>query len=461
MSQITKTVSSIRLPVNNNVKNFNFESVPFFVATQTTRANWIDGTSTGSTTNNVYSWALGGPADSVSAQYDTTNVRPGSFGSASLKISNTNATGRARAIRLNSTNYSTVTIQQAQQYLYPVLPNTSYTYTGWVKTNNVPTNGAYLWAVEIHGDGTSGVANTSTKLTGTNDWQLLTLVFTTASNAAFVGLGFNNDVAGNVCDAWIDDIAFDKTAVTVRLVAGLRNVASLPSVESLYFNGNFSDTHIGPTDKTVLQIGSSSDFSCGAYVYLKKKTEANSAITNIDSHGLFNCDFHFTNNHGYLFQIKPSDGSLYAWSGNASYASSTGLVPYYQWTYIIFTLTGTTLKGYVDGSLVWTQTITRKAGESSTNEFFGRENTGYSSGSRGLFGFVRDVFSVKSLLDQTTITNIVSSGIYPTVDIHWKLDEGTGGIVLDYSGNKNNGRITPNAGTSPSPIWIHSARQPV
>ena len=252
----------------------------------------------------------------------------------------------------------------------------------------------------------------------------------------------------------------DVPIASTRLSAGVRSVASALSAERVIFNGNWCDTRIQPLDYTALAVGASSDFSCGAYVYLKGKTEANSAITNLDGHTIVNSDFHFTNNHGYLFQIGGSAGNLTIWSGNASYASSNSLVPYNQWTYVIFTLTGTTAKAYVDGTLVWTQTIARKAGEGSlTTSKFGRENTGISSSQRGLYGFMRDVFSTKTLLDQTAVTNIVSSGSYPTVDIHYKLDEGVGSVAIDYSGNNNHGLFR--GVDSPIDLWRHSARQPV
>jgi hypothetical protein len=101
--------------------------------------------------------------------------------------------------------------------LVPALPNTSYTLTGWIKTNNVTTNGAYMQLIQVNGNNLSTATVTSTALlTGTNDWTFVTATVTTGSGTRYIAPNLGLDVAGNVSDAWFDDIVITPTTNTVR-----------------------------------------------------------------------------------------------------------------------------------------------------------------------------------------------------------------------------------------------------
>lgn len=219
---MTTSVISSRRKVNNLLRNGDFEVAPIFTAVQTTRSKWIDGTAAGSATVDQYRWALGGPADATSARFDPTVTHSGSY---SLKLSNTDTLGRARALHLNANNYSTVTSIQARTYCIPVLGGTSYTLSAWVKTNNCVANGAKIGIVELDSTFGPAVSSGSTGLTGTNDWTYQSLTVTTAASTLFVGIQLLNDVAGNVSDVWFDDVRFDLTTGTSRLTAGTRLTA--------------------------------------------------------------------------------------------------------------------------------------------------------------------------------------------------------------------------------------------
>lgn len=441
----TQSVLNLRQPVNNMVRNWNFESVPPFTAAQTTRGTWIDGTLSGSTSNNAGRWALGGPVGSVSAQYDTTTFHTGS---ASLKISNLDTVGRSRALQVNALDYSSITRLQAGQSLIPVTPSTSYTLSAWVKTNNAASNSAYITIVEFTGDGAQGTSTSSSTLSGTNTWTQLTVTRTVASTARFIGIILANDVAGNVSDVWFDDLRFDLTSGTTRQTAGTRRTAVTPSITStLYFNGDGSLQNIIPINVAALHIGSSSSYSFGARVYLYPKT----LPTSIDDQCLANCDLNYGTNTGYAFYVTASSGALQAVIGNIFYTSPAGLFSYGTWHYVIFTLGSTTLKGYVDGVLVWVQTVQRVATGSAGNEGFMREFGDVTSG-RNIFGYVQDLFSSLRIISQPDVNNIVNNGTYPTVDIRYKFNEGVGGALVDYSGNGNSGVV----GT---PFWTGSGRR--
>ena len=180
----------------------------------TTGSRFIDGTVGGSTTNNLFGWAIAGPATAIAGIYDTTVLYNGL---PTLKISNTNTTGRARGIwNLPASNFSTVT--QAQlSYLIPCLPNTAYILSGWIKTNNTLAT-TPLIAVELSGSGAVVIANSSTTtgFAGTNDWYFNRKPFTTSSTTSFLGVYCANDTAGNISDAWFANIQLTPTTNTVR-----------------------------------------------------------------------------------------------------------------------------------------------------------------------------------------------------------------------------------------------------
>lgn len=217
---------------------------------------------------------------------------------------------------------------------------------------------------------------------------------------------------------------------------------------SLYFNGNKTNGVILPNDVTKLAIGNAGDFSCGFYVNLRPKVQTN----NIDNHGLLSNYFNFGNAHGYVFQVDDSVGNLRFFAGANAYSSDTGVFTYNTWGWVFFTLTGTTLTGYINGASVWSQQVVRVVDDASTTAHgFMREYLGAGdAATRSVYGYVRDIISTQTLLSPTDITNIVA-GTFPTLDIRYKCDEGVGHCVHDYSGNNNHGTIN-------KPDWRKTGR---
>ncbi len=240
-------------------------------------------------------------------------------------------------------------------------------------------------------------------------------------------------------------VASFRVPATTRNAATGRSMPVTSDPPCLYLDGNRDDQTIQPLDLSVLKISATDDYSVGAYVYLYAKTFTGS----IDNHCLFSYDFNFGSNKGGAVYVHATNGALTAFSGNTSYTSSTGLFTYGAWHSVIFTISGTTLKGYIDGVLVWTQTIARVATGGNNNCFIGQEGVKF----RKIFGFLKNVFIVRRLLDQSTITNIVA-GTYPTVDLLHYVDENNAQAIHDYSGNLNHSVAT-------NPIWIRTGGWPV
>lgn len=185
------------------IKNANFNNVPPFTAVQTSD-NWMDGTATGSSTN-TYGWWMSVRASGVSAQFDTSTL----FGdsAASLKLSTTDATGRCRVFNCIASAGNITANSTNQPYLIPAMPNTSYTFMAYCKTNNVASGGALIEIVELNSSFTVGASNASNALTGTNGFTLLTVTVTTASTCAYIAVDMQNATAGNISDAWFASLA--------------------------------------------------------------------------------------------------------------------------------------------------------------------------------------------------------------------------------------------------------------
>jgi hypothetical protein len=205
--------------------NSTFESAPAFTAAQTADG-WIDGTATGSATTNTYGWWASPRATAIAVQFDNTTSHSGTN---SLKLSTTNTTGRARVFNVPA-SAGTVTAASSP-YFIPVIGGQTYTLTGWCKTNNVAAAGAFLEIVEVNSSFVVGTSTGSNSLTGTNAaWTQLTATVTVAAGTAFLAVDMQNATAGNVSDAWFDDLV-----LTGPNLAQLKNITTLSNITALKF----------------------------------------------------------------------------------------------------------------------------------------------------------------------------------------------------------------------------------
>jgi hypothetical protein len=205
---MSRLVATYRLPLGGvRVKNSDFEDQPAFTAATTTSNAYIDGTASGSTTNNAYGWGTSTVTAGASAQYDTSVSYSGT---GSMKLSTTDTSGLLSVITGRSSTFSVGGVYD----FFRILPSTTYTVTMRVKTSTVATNAVYFTAIEYSATGTLGTQSNATAISGTNDWTLLTKTFTTAATAAYMALVLRNAVAGNVGSAWFDDIRVTQSGVT-------------------------------------------------------------------------------------------------------------------------------------------------------------------------------------------------------------------------------------------------------
>ena len=219
--------SKTRKTVNGNlVYNGDFEIAPVVNVATTTGGKLVDGTATGTSSvqDSIFGWYIWNYAGSYAAIFDTSVKYSGT---ASIKISTT-ATASTIGLRVSIHNDPSF-----KKNNISILPNTSYTYSAWVKTNLVSgsaTTGARL--LFVTSTGTSDV-NTTTAVTGlvaTQDWTQYTGTFTTAATARFVTPVLQiigSDGTGTlIMDAWFDDITLTPTTATTRTAATGRSAVS-------------------------------------------------------------------------------------------------------------------------------------------------------------------------------------------------------------------------------------------
>jgi hypothetical protein len=178
--------------------NFDFERLPPSTATPTTSAvRWIDGTAAGNT-GTPYGWALvtaGAPAG-----FDTTTFHSGT---ASMKLSTTTV-GQTCVVCTFRNNPPSPGWLPTETF--PIQPNTRYVISVWAMSNNALANNVFLDFRQYSATGSNLVTTSTTKIGGTTGWTLLTVALITDASAAWGAIILRINTAGNISDAWFDDI---------------------------------------------------------------------------------------------------------------------------------------------------------------------------------------------------------------------------------------------------------------
>ncbi len=196
--------------------------------------------------------------------------------------------------------------------------------------------------------------------------------------------------------------------------------------------GNLGDFRVQCVTRTHLQLGLSDDFT----VVVKGRFKPKTATGNASRHTIARMDFNFGGVKGYLVQLNASDGQIWWWSGNTSYQSAAGVVPFNTDVKIAVRITGTTVTAYVDDVLVWTQTVARVGNDTGVNCWYLSEG----GSQNGAFGAIYEIMSVKSHLTTTEMADI-DAGTYPTLDVRYNFTRGAGRWTADLSGNNNHGLL--------------------
>jgi hypothetical protein len=212
----------------NLIQNPGFENAPNFTAAQTAGPSYIDGTAGGSGSNTTFgAWAIPGSGITAAAQvqFDNTVSHSGTY---SIKLSTTNTSGTVNVSQgLSGSAPAAADIASA-------VPSRAYSYSVWVKTNNVATNAVWADVREFSGTLSQITTTSSSKLSGTNDWTKLTINWTTNNNTRYIQVILRNNVAGNIGDASFDDnILTLNSGGNVVLVSLVNTSDSIASSENV------------------------------------------------------------------------------------------------------------------------------------------------------------------------------------------------------------------------------------
>lgn len=170
-------------------------------------------TSDGWAESENFGWYILKTAGSVSAEYDSAITRAGRL---TLKLSATDTSGRIRAALQQNFEIANTTVAIASKYGIPVKPLTAYRLNCYVKTNNAASNSVYLTGMSFKSDATVIASSDyiTNKLSGTQDWSLLTVTFITPALSNWISLRMMLNVAGNISDAWFDINSMTLTEVS-------------------------------------------------------------------------------------------------------------------------------------------------------------------------------------------------------------------------------------------------------
>jgi len=233
--------------------------------TAVTSDNWIE--------DEKYGWYADSTATAVSAEFDSAVTRTGRL---TLKLSATDATGTIIAY-----NSSGVTLPLLSTSAISLKPSTVYKLNIFAKTISVGTNGVFADIIQYDSAAAVGTTVSTNKLSTTNDWTLLTIKFTSDSDASFGRIALHNDVAGAVSSAWFDvnsmtlEEVVEDTSFTGKVAEKIRPIFQAVTTtdnvdQSLDPTGAYTNTYaltnavnegvthlqtFTPTKKYITQIG--------------------------------------------------------------------------------------------------------------------------------------------------------------------------------------------------------------
>ena len=204
-SQITPASPRHKLG-GNWVLNGDFESIPPFTANQTANG-YIDGTASGSATDDTYHWHANGSSGGWTVNFDEVEKYAGS---ASLKLH----IDAGKYMVGKSNNWDGVYGTGAKGRMRVIVGNT-YRLSGWIKTDNMSgdsTDGLKLGLVFMKSDGSLKSASYATGAIKTDqDWTYYESDIVAPADAVYAAAllrFYGHTGAGTLTgDAWFDYVS--------------------------------------------------------------------------------------------------------------------------------------------------------------------------------------------------------------------------------------------------------------
>ncbi|MDP8231020.1 MAG: LamG-like jellyroll fold domain-containing protein [Candidatus Gorgyraea atricola] len=160
------------------------------------------------------------------------------------------------------------------------------------------------------------------------------------------------------------------------------------------------------------------------------------------------------NESGWLFRNDASTtGKLNFYSGSTSYTSASTILTTEEWQHVAVTYDGSVYKLYRNGVNVYTSASSQSAPTNSNEMTIGR----LPSSSYEFPGYIDEVRVWNVALTSEQINAHMYTrlrGDEPGLKGYWRLDEGSGTVALDSSGNGNHGTLTN------GPTWSTTGQVP-
>ena len=165
-------------------------------------------------------WYLSEDAGQMSAELDTAVAYKDT---ASLKLEAIDTSGGGVVY-----NTSGVTLPILSLGAIPLKVSTVYKLTLQAKTNLVGASGVWADLIQYDSAAVVGTTVSTSKLSTTNDWTVLTVTFTSDNDAVFGRIALQNSVVGTVSQAWFDDVTLEEivtdTTFTGKVAEKIRPV---------------------------------------------------------------------------------------------------------------------------------------------------------------------------------------------------------------------------------------------
>jgi hypothetical protein len=200
-------------------------------------------TSTGWIGSENYGWYATITA-AANASFDSTVSHSGKQ---SLKLSTTDGTGK-----LYATCGAAATVTTIKKYCCPIKATTNYKTVVWIKTKGVAADAVYYTVIQYDNNANVLATTTSTKITGTTDWQPIVAAFTSEVGASFVRVVcWNFIVSATATDAWFDDVALEEVVedttntsqIPTPLLSTITGVTSVDNIDVFKTGGtSYSNT---------------------------------------------------------------------------------------------------------------------------------------------------------------------------------------------------------------------------
>lgn len=170
--------------------------------------------------------------------------------------------------------------------------------------------------------------------------------------------------------------------------------------------------------------------------WIKPSSSATSGLRDIlyrapSTHITYQLEYDAANKKVNVWVEDSADTDYFVWSANNS-------VPYDVWTHVCASYDGTSLKLYINGSLVGTNNVSFTPSTGNSVLWIGRGDDGYFCGSIAEVQIWDHALSVDQIAN---LMNIHLLGNEFGLSGYWKLDEGKGNIALDTSVNNIHGYL--------------------